>query len=76
MRIWHGFDEIDSFISMCFGTKQRVRKWQKLLFTFISCGNHNFSINPIIIVIGFQYTLTTENCLGSVPNAGPPCQPV
>ena len=30
------------FIPTCLGTKQKVRKWQKLPSTFISCSNHNF----------------------------------
>ena len=26
----------------CFGTQQKVRKWQKLHFTLLSCRYHNF----------------------------------
>ena len=31
-----------------------------------------FKINPILIPIEFQYTSTTESCLGFVPCAGLP----
>ena len=48
---------------MCFGTKQNVRKQQKLHFTFLSCSNHNFLINPILIPIEFHCTTPVESCL-------------
>ena len=69
-------NENPSFIPMCFGTSQCTRSWSKLNFTFFSCSHHKIYINPILILIEFQYTSTAESCLGSVPHAGPPEQPV
>ena len=61
-----------SFIPTCFGTKQNVRSWSKLHFTFISCGNHTFEISPILILIEFQHITPVECYLGSVLGAQPP----
>ena len=72
MTIWHGVNENLSFIPMCFGRKQNLRKQQELHFTFFSCSNRNLLINPILIPIEFQHTTPVESCLGSVPHAGPP----
>ena len=42
MRIEHRVNENPSFIPTCFGTEQKVRKWQKLHFTLFTCRYHNF----------------------------------
>ena len=72
MRIEHEVNENSSFIPTCFGTKQKVRKWRKLCYTFFSCSNHNSKNNLILVHIEFQHTTPVESCLGSASHAGPP----
>ena len=74
MRTSHGVNENPSFIPMCFGTNQSMRSESTLHFTIFSCSNHKIQLNPILIVIEFQYTSTAECCLCSVPHTGPPKQ--
>ena len=64
-NFWHGVNKNPLFIPMCFGTKQKVRKWQQLLFTFsFHVVPITFKLFQIIFSIEYQHTLTVECCAG------------
>ena len=61
MRIEHGVNENPSFIPTCFGTQQKVRKWQKVHFTFLLVDIITFKTFQIIFLLNtnIPYLLST-----------------
>ena len=59
---WHGVNKNPSFIPTCFGTQQKVRKWQKLHFTSFHVVTITFKSFQIIFSIEYQHTSTVEHC--------------
>ena len=51
MRKEHGVNKNPLFISMCFGTKQKVRKQQNPHFTLFSCRYHSIKTFQIIFLL-------------------------
>ena len=67
IRIKHRVHENPSFIPMCFGTQQKVRKWQKLHFTLFTCRYHNSQNIPNNLILEYQHTTPVECCSALFP---------
>ena len=62
MRICHGVNENPSFIHMCFGTQQKVRKWQTFILLYLHVDIMTFQNIPNNILFEYQHTPPVEHC--------------